>query len=136
MSDDEYRPLMGLSKSQFDDLILQISQSKIRNLCKRSVRTAIVTLLYKFPLSSSNKLLAVLSELLNKRTVSRVLESATSVLMSEFVPYNLEFSYISCREVINRHTTSIAKRLMCGNDNDTAVIIINSTYIYIQVKDK
>ena len=71
---------------------------------------------------SPNKLLAVLFELLNKRTVSRVLEIATSVLMSEFVPYNLEFSYTSCREIINRLTTNIAKQLVFGNDNDTAVI--------------
>ena len=113
---------MDLSKSQFDELILQISQSKIRNLCERSICTAIAILLCKFPLSSSNKLLAVLFELPNKRTVSLVLESATSVLMSEFVPYNLGLSYISCREIINRRTTNIAKQLVFGNDNNTAVI--------------
>ena len=135
MSDDDYRALAGLSKSQFDDLILQISQSKIRNSCNRSICTAIAILLCKLRLSLSNKLLAVLFELPNRRAVSRVLESATSVLMSEFVPYNLRFSHISRHEIIDRHTTNIAKQLMCDNDNDTAVIIIDSTYIYIQVKE-
>ena len=45
MSDDEYRALTGLSKSQFDDLISQILQSQIRNSCSRSMRTAIAILL-------------------------------------------------------------------------------------------
>ena len=135
MSDDEYRALTGLSKSQFDDLISQILQSKIRNSCNRSIRTAIAILLCKLCLGLSNKLLAVLFELPNKRTVSRVLEGATSALMSEFVLYNLGFSHISRREIIDRHTTNIAKQLMCDNDDDTAIIIIDSTYIYIQVKD-
>ena len=135
MSDDEYRALTGLSKSQFDDLILQILQSKFRNSCNRSIRTAIAILLCKLRLGLSNKLLAVLFELPDRRTVSRVLESATSALISEFVPYNLGFSHISPREIIGRHTTNIAKQLMCDNDNDAAVIIIDSTYIYIQVED-
>ena len=134
-SDDEYHALTDLSKSQFDDLISQILQSKIRNSCNRSTRTAITILLCKLRLGLSNKLRAVLFELSNKRTVSRVLESAISALMSEFLPYNLEFSHISRREIIDRHTTNIAKQLMCDNDNDTAIIIIDSTYIYFQVKD-
>jgi hypothetical protein len=53
--------------------------------------------------------------------------------MAEFVPYNLGFSHVSRREIIDQHTTNIAKQLMCGNDNDTAVVVIDSTYVYIQV---
>jgi hypothetical protein len=130
----EYQALTSLSKSQFDDLIGRLSESKIRNSSNRSIRTAIAILLCKLRLGLSNHLLAILFELSDKKTVSRILESARSALMAEFVPYNLGFSHISRREIIDQHTTNIAKQLMCGNDNDTAVVVIDSTYVYIQVK--
>ncbi|CAF0935192.1 unnamed protein product [Didymodactylos carnosus] len=135
MSDDEYRALTSLSKSQFDDRIRRLSQSKMRNSSNRSIRTAIAILVCKLRLGLSNQILAILFELPDKKTVSRILESARSALMAEFVLYNLGFSHISRREIIDQHTTNIAKQLMCGNDNDTAVVVIDSTYVYIQVKN-
>ena len=55
--------------------------------------------------------------------------------MAEFVPYNLGFSHISRCVIIDQRTTNIAKLLMCGNDNDTAIVVIDSTYVYVQVKN-
>jgi hypothetical protein len=133
MSDNEYQSFTSLSKSQFDDLIGRLSESMIRNSSNRSIRTAIAILLCKLRLGLSNQLLAILFELSDKKSVSRILESARSALMAEFVPYNLGFSHVSRREIIDQHTTNIAKQLMCGNDNDTAVVVIDSTYVYIQV---
>ena len=135
MSDNEYRVLTSLSKSQFDDLIGQISPARIRNSSNRSIRTAVGILLCKLRLGLSNQLLAILFELPDKKTVSRTIESARTALISEFVPFNVGFNHISRREIIDQHTTTIAKQLMCDNDNDTAVLVIDSTYIYIQVKN-
>ncbi|CAF4608076.1 unnamed protein product, partial [Rotaria socialis] len=50
MSDDEYRTLTSLSKSQFDDLIGRLSQSNILNSSNRPIRTAIAILLCKLRL--------------------------------------------------------------------------------------
>ena len=135
MSDNEYRVLTSLSKSQFDDLIGRISPARIRNSSNRSIRTAVGILLCKLRLSLSNQLLAILFELPDKKTVSRTIESARTALISEFVPFNVGFNHISRREIIDQHTTTIARQLMCDNDNDTAVLVIDSTYIYIQVKN-
>ena len=135
MSDNEYRVLTSLSKSQFDDLIGRISPARIRNSSNRSIRTAVGILLCKLRRGLSNQLLAILFELPDKKTVSRTIESARTALISEFVPFNVGFNHISRREIIDQHTTTIARQLMCDNDNDTAVVVINSTYIYIQVKN-
>ncbi|CAF1977187.1 unnamed protein product [Rotaria magnacalcarata] len=57
MSDDEYRTLTSLSKSQFDDLIGRLSQSNILNSSNRPIRTAIAILLCKLRLGLSNQML-------------------------------------------------------------------------------
>jgi len=67
MSDNEYQALTSLSKSQFDDLIGRLSESKIRNSSNRSIRTAIAILLCKLRLGLSNQLLAILFELSDKK---------------------------------------------------------------------
>lgn len=36
--------------------------------------------------------------------------------------------------MIEQHTTVIAKQLMCGGSDDIAVLVVDSTYIYIQVR--
>ena len=93
-------------------------------------------LLCKLRLGLLNELLSILFELPDKKAVSRAVESARNALMSEFVPSNVGFNHISRQEIINLHMTNIAKQLMCGNDDDTAVVVVDSTYIYIQVKNK
>ena len=133
LSDEEYKTLTSLSKSQFDNLISQLFASNIRNSSNRSIRTAIAILLCKLRLGLSNSLLAILFQLPDKRAVSRALESARNALMSDFVPYNLGFSHIQRREIIDQHTSTIAQQLMCDSNSDRAIIVIDSTYIHIQV---
>ena len=134
LSDDEYRIFTSLSKTQFDDLVCQISESTIRNSSNRSIRTALAILLCKLRLGLSNSLLAVLFQLPDKRAVSRSLESARNALMSEFVPNNLGFNHITRRKIIHQHTSTIAQQLTCADEPDTAIVVIDGTYIYIQVK--
>lgn len=135
LSDEEYKILTGLSKVQFDDLSGQISTSSIRHSTNRSVRTAVAILLCKLRLGLSNNLLAILFQQPDKRAISRSLESARTALMNTFVWKNLGFNHISRSEIINRHTSSIARKLMCDDEPDTAIVVIDGTYIYIQVKE-
>jgi hypothetical protein len=134
LSDDDYRIFTSLSKAQFDDLVRQITGSNIRNSSNRSIRTALAILLCKLRLGLSNNLLAVLFQLPDKRAVSRSLESARNALMSGFVPNHLGFHHITRHEIIHQHTSTIAQQLMCADEPDTAIVVIDGTYIYIQVK--
>ena len=56
--------------------------------------------------------------------------------MKQFVPKNLGFSHITRNGIIDRHTSSIAQHLMCDDEPDTAILICDGTYIYIQVREK
>jgi hypothetical protein len=89
--------------------------------------------LCKLQLGLSNTLLTVLFQLPNKRTVSGLLESIRTALMIEFVPSNLGFNHITRHEIIRQHTSTIAQQLMCADEPDTAIVVIDGTYIYIQV---
>ncbi|CAF4911820.1 unnamed protein product [Rotaria socialis] len=80
----------------------------------------------------SNTLLTVLFQLPDKRTVSRCIESARSALINEFVPKNLGFAHIGRNDIIHQHTSTLAQYLLCENEPNTAIVVIDSTYIYIQ----
>lgn len=132
LDEHEYRSLTSLSKNQFDDLIQQISSYDIRNSSYRSIRTSIALLLCKLRLGLSNELLAILFQLPNKRTVARAIKSTRSALMNLFVPKNVGFEHVSRDEIIHRHTSSIARKLLC--DDDTDIIVADGSYLYIQVR--
>ncbi|CAF3738772.1 unnamed protein product [Rotaria socialis] len=132
VSDDECKVLTSLTKVQFEDLVWQISKSGIRNSSNRSIRTAVAVLLCKLRFGMSNTLLTVLFQLPDKRTVSRCIESARTALINEFVPKNLGFAHIGRNDIIHQHTSTLAQYLLCENEPNTAIVVIDSTYIYIQ----
>jgi hypothetical protein len=134
LTDDEYPLLTSLSRNDFNEFVEIISSSNIRNSCNRSVRTAIGIYLCKLRLGLSNRLLASMFQLPDKRTVSRIIDSARQAILKSFVPYNLGFGHVKRQDVIDRHTTTIARELMCGGSSNTAVVVIDGTYIYIQVR--
>ncbi|CAF4380343.1 unnamed protein product, partial [Rotaria magnacalcarata] len=83
--------------------------------------------------SSSHTLLACMFQIADKRTVSRIINSARQAIVKSFVPDNLGFGHVTREDVIGRHTTTIARELMCGGDStDIAIIIIDGTYLYNQ----
>lgn len=135
LSDDLYPTLTSLSKEAFDQLVKEVSSSNMRNSCHRSIRTAIGIYLCKLRLGLSNSLLAIMFELPDKRVVSRIINSARQAIMDEFVPYNLGFGHVTREEIIDRHTTNIARELLCDGANGTAVVVIDGTYVYIQVRE-
>lgn len=133
MTDDDYKCLTSLSKEQFDDIIDQVSSSNIRHSSNRSIRTAIAVLLCKLRLGLSNRLLGILFQLPDKRTVARSIESARKVLMNHFVPNNVGFNHVTRYEIIRHHTSSLARQLFTDDKPETAVIVVDGTYLYIQV---
>ncbi|CAF2052214.1 unnamed protein product [Rotaria magnacalcarata] len=133
LNDDEYCLLTSLSRDNFNDFVQIVSSSNIRPSCNRSIRTAVGIYLCKLRLGISNRLLACMFQIADKRTVSRVINSARQAIVKSFVPDNLGFGHVTREDVIGRHTTTIARELMCGGDStDTAIIIIDGTYLYIQ----
>lgn len=136
LSDDDYKTFTSLSKIEFDDLISQVSKIDMRDSTNRSIRTAIAILLCKLRLGLSNRVLASLFELPDELTISRTIKSARGALMRTFVPRNLGFNHISRREIIEQHTSAIARDLMCDEKSDKAIIVIDGTYIYIQVNNQ
>ena len=136
INDDEFGLLTSLSRDAFNELVETVSSSNIRNSCNRSIRTAIETYLCKLRLVLSNRLLACLFQLSDKRIVSRIIDSARQAILTHFVPYNLEFQYMSREDIITHHTTTIARKLMCDGNPDTAILVIDGTYVYIQVRKR
>ena len=134
LTDDEFRLLTSLSRNDFNDLVNIASSSSIRNSSNRSIRTAIGIYLCKLHLGLSNRLLACMFRLPDKKSVSRIIDSARQAILKSFVPYNLGFGHIKRQDVIDHHTTTIARELMCGGDSNTAIVVVDGTYIYIQVR--
>ncbi|CAF5180836.1 unnamed protein product, partial [Rotaria magnacalcarata] len=132
LSDDEYQILTSLTKVQFEDLASYLFDSNIRNSSNRSIRTALAILLCKLPLGLSLNILAVLFQLPDKKTVSRSLKTVRTALMTRFVPSNLGFNHITRQEIIDQHTSTMARRLMCDAESNTAIVVIDGTYLYIQ----
>ncbi|CAF3872858.1 unnamed protein product [Rotaria sp. Silwood1] len=134
LNDDEYPLLTSLSKDDFNELIEIISTSGIRNSSNRSIRTAIGIYLCKLRLGLSNRLLACMFQLQDKRIVSKIIDNARQAILKTFVPYYLGFGHVSRQDVIDHHTTTIARELMNGGGSNAAIVVIDGTYIYIQVR--
>ena len=62
------------------------------------------------------------------------MNSARQALSECFTPYNLGFNHITRREIIDNHTTTVARQLISDGGKDTAILVIDGTYIYIQVR--
>ncbi len=129
LSDDEYRWLTSLSRDEFDDLVKIISSSNIRNSSNRSIRTCVGLYLCKLRLGISNRLLAYMFHLPDKRTVSRIIDSARQATLASFVLNHLGFPHVTRNDVINHHTSTIARQLISSGDDSTAIIVIDGTYI-------
>ncbi|CAF4907643.1 unnamed protein product, partial [Rotaria socialis] len=132
LSDDEYQILTSLTKVQFEDLASYLFDSNIRNSSNRSIRNALAILLCKLRLGLSLNILAVLFQLPDKKAVSRSLKTVRTALMTRFVPSNLGFNHITRQEIIDQHTSTMARRLMCDAESNTAIVVIDGTYIYMQ----
>ena len=128
----DYQALTGLSLEQFNDLCNCIPKSSLYNTSNRTSRMAIGAILMKLRLGLSHEILAVLLGLSDCKTVSNVLQSARVALMKHFVPHNLGFEHISRRTLIDQRTRPLAQILLADNNNDKAILVLDTTYIYVQ----
>ena len=103
----------------------------LRHSRVRSIRVAVAFFLTKMRLGLSNKVLALIFQLEDKRSVSRIIYSVRKAMVTDFVPKYLGFHHISRQTVIDHHTTAIARELLLNTPNQLA-IVIDSTYIYVQ----
>ena len=78
---------------QFNHLVNTVSF--MRNSHVRSVRVAVAVFLAKLYLRLSNRVLAVLVNLENKRVVSHINNQVRKALMKNFVPYRLGLKHIT-----------------------------------------
>lgn len=54
--------------------------------------------------------------------------------MTDFVPKYLSFENISRDDIIENHTAVFQRGLLASGNNDTAILLLNGTYIYIKKK--
>ena len=109
-SDNEYFTLIGIYRSDFDNIC---EQAKMQGTSNRSVSMAIGCLLTKLRIGLSNDTLSTLFSFNDKRTIEHIIESARKALIKNFVPLHLGFHYISHETVIECHTRSLVKQLLC-----------------------
>ena len=100
--------LTGIRKENFDDLCFRIPSTSLQETQVRSAKQAVGCLLVQLRLGLSNAALATLFSLSDVKTVSRVIDTARKAIMNHFVPNYLGFQHISGRDVINKHTRSLA----------------------------
>lgn len=131
MTDEDYHTLTGVTRAQFNDLLTFIQDSNTRRSKNRSKRTALGLLLVKLKTGLSNRMLSTLFGIHCRFAVQRSLNVCRTALMEKFVPENLGFKHISRDDVIHNHTRPLAKQLFSG-DRDSAIIVLDGTYIYIQ----
>ncbi|XP_062596761.1 uncharacterized protein LOC134258244 [Saccostrea cucullata] len=130
LSAEDYRNLTGLTRTQFDDLMLNVEDIKTSK--SRSIRTCVAILLMKLRCALDNKMLATLFNM-KKWQVRRAVSSARRSLMKDFVPQNLGFGHISRDDVIQKHTRPLAQELFSPGMTETpALLVLDGTYIYIQ----
>jgi hypothetical protein len=103
----------------------------MRNSQIRSVRVAVALFLMKMRLGLSNKVLAVLFHLDNKRVVSHIIGQVRKALMKDFVPLHLGFQHIDHQTAIDQHQTAIAKILHTSKP-DQLCVVADATYLFIQ----
>jgi hypothetical protein len=82
-------------------------------------------------LGLSNKVLAVLFHLDNKRVVSHIIGQVRKALMKDFVPLHLGFQHIDHQTAIDQHQTAIAKILHTSKP-DQLCVVADATYLFIQ----
>jgi len=121
--------MLIFSLGQFDNLLSNITS--MRNSYVRSVRVALAVFLVKMRLGISNRVLATLFHLKNKRVVSRIVHAVTQALLKDFVPYHIGFEHIERETILKHHQTYIASKLMADKD-DQVIVVMDGTYLYVQ----
>ena len=129
----DYYTLTGLTEEQFNDLVSGISFERKR---KYSVRQSVGILLTKLRTGVSSSTLKTIFNINTSRGVCKIIRKARKALVAQFVPKCLGFNHISIESVVKDHTTIFARDLLASGNTDTAFLILDGTYIYIEKSSK
>jgi hypothetical protein len=133
LADDDYKNLTGFTRAQHNHILSYIPATALKNTATRSTRCALGCLLMKLKLGLSNSVLATMLGIGDKRQVSRIISSARVALAEHFVPHHLGLAHVTRQDVIDKHTSHIAKRLLTEG-RDLCIMVLDGTYLFIQVK--
>ena len=133
LSNTDYKNLTGFIRAQHDRVLAYIPSTALKNSINRSPRCALACLLTKLRLGLSNAILATMLGIDNKRKVSDIIHSTRLALVKYFVLHYLGLAHISRQEIIKKHTSPIAARLLTENRNP-CILVLDGTYLYIQVR--
>ncbi|CAC5386297.1 unnamed protein product [Mytilus coruscus] len=127
--EEDYQRLTGLTRNQFEavaNTVTDLRKSEIR-----SVKTCLAILLVKLRTGLSNSILAILFSL-EIHQIQRTTHAARSSLMKSFVPSFFGFQHMSHDKFTRDLTTPTARTLFADNQQDTEILVLDGTYIYLQ----
>jgi hypothetical protein len=133
MTDADYTLLTGFTRAQHTRILSYIPPTALKNSVTRSARSALACLLMKLKLGLSNSVLASMVGISDKRQMSHIISSARVALAQHFVPHHLGLDHLTRQDVIDKHTSPIASRLLTEG-RDPCILVLDGTYLYIQVK--
>lgn len=131
----DYIQLTGFTRTQHNQILSHIPAGALKNSTTRSVRSALGYLLMKLKLGVSDAVLASITGVHSKRQISRIIASVRVALAEHFVPSYLGLSHITRQDVIDKHTSPIANRLL-ADGRDPCILVLDGTYLYIQVRHR
>ena len=133
LTDDDYMKLTGFSRAQHNHILSFIPSTALKSSVTRSPRSALAYLLMKLKLGLSNSILASLTGINDKRYMARIICNARVALARHFVPHYLGLAHLTRQDVIDKHTSPIANRLLTEN-RSPCILVLDGTYLYIQVR--
>ena len=133
LTDGDYVKLTGFTRNQHTQILSHIPSTALKNSTTRTARSALGYLLMKLKLGLSNSVLASMTGINSKRQMSHIISSARVALAQHFVPCYLGLAHLTRQEVIDKHTSPIASRLLTY-DRDSCILVLDGTYLYIQVR--
>ncbi|XP_062613816.1 uncharacterized protein LOC134275563 [Saccostrea cucullata] len=133
LNDEDYMNLTGINKQDFEALCSQIHGLRQK---KYSKKTVIGILLTKLRTGLSSTVLKTIFNIKKSKCVCQIVKRARTVLMDQFVPKYMGLNHITRDEIISKHTTIFARELLASGDDDTAILLVDGTYIYIEKSAK
>lgn len=124
LSDKQVKIFTGLT---WENLIeIKDMMTSLRNSQSRSVMQALVVFLFKLRTGNSNEMLASILQLENKQLVSEYSASIFKSFENDVLPLRFGLSCLKRDDLIQNHTTEIAKKLF--NIRDNLFLIYDGTY--------
>ncbi|CAF4512848.1 unnamed protein product [Rotaria socialis] len=112
LTDADYIKLTGFTRAQHAHTLSHIPPTSLKNSATRSARSALAYVLMKLKLGLSDSVLTSMVGVNSKRQMSRIINEARVAVTKHFVPRYLGLAHLTRQDVINKHTSSIANRLL------------------------